>query len=143
MEYINIYTGEVREGYSHTAEEIPLKPTCEKEDHRTMTEQAYVPPEIQINDMILAGLRLDAERRARFDSTELEIPEGEDIPLDPTREPGVDLVDIQRHSERVRSELEKAQTAENKRIKEEQAAAYKAQLEKMIEEQIALRKGTV
>lgn len=141
MEYMNVYTGEVRTGHGHTSEEIPVEPTVEPEDHRSITEQSYIPPQVQINDMLLAGLRLDAERRARFDSSDMNIEDPNQIPLDPTREPGVDLVDIQRIGSAARSTLEKIQIEENKKAKEKRDLEYKAELEKAVQFELELRKG--
>lgn len=53
----------------------------------SMTEQAgYVPAKRKIEDMILAGQRLAETRKAQFDETE---------DLDPTRKPGLDIVEAE------------------------------------------------
>lgn len=61
-------------------------------DSKSVTEQAgYIPPQIQIENMILAGQRLDAARRDMYDfSSEDEIDEDA---YDPTRRGNFDLAD--------------------------------------------------
>lgn len=55
-----------------------------------ITEQAgYVPPQVQIENMIMAGQRLNASRAEMYDT--MEVYEEPDI--DPTRSPGFDLAD--------------------------------------------------
>jgi len=86
---------------------------------RSITELAYVPPQVMIKDMMDAGRRLAAERRMRFDSVELGVEDVQgDMPLDPTREPGVDLVDVTRAERAVRSRLE-AQRELRRKAKED------------------------
>ena len=61
-------------------------------DPHSETEQAgYIPPQIQIENMILAGQRLDASRRALYDfDSEEDIDENA---FDPTRSGNFDLAD--------------------------------------------------
>lgn len=114
MEAFDILTGEVLEVAPRffTAYQRPVFDSSEAGDPRTITEMAYVPPQVRINEMMEAGRRLAAERRLRFDSSELNVddPDG-DMPEDPTRAPGVDLVDVSR-----------AQMALNRRLAARRAA---------------------
>ena len=61
-------------------------------DPHSETEQAgYIPPQIQIENMILAGQRLDQSRKALYDfASEDEIDEDA---TDPTRSGNFDLAD--------------------------------------------------
>jgi len=139
MEAIDVYTGEVVEVPFFSQRYVPAKMKYEKEDHHSMTEQAYVPPQVQIADMMLAGIRLADERRQRFDSSDLQIPEGEDIPLDPLREPGIDLVDVQKTVAAVSARLADSQEKANREAQEARDAAYKAELEKSVQAELELR----
>jgi hypothetical protein len=139
MEALDIYTGELVKVPFYTPRFVPSTMQYEKEDHFSITEQAYVPPQVQIADMMIAGLRLAEERRARFDSTELNLPEEEDIPMDPLREPGIDLVDVQRAAIRVSESLRASQEKANREIKEAQDEEQKKVFEQRIQEEIALR----
>lgn len=132
MEYMDVYTGEVVKAAFATQRFVPLGPTQEKEDHSSITETAYVPPQIQIRDMMLAGLRLAEERRARFDSVELGVEDG-DIPLDPTREPGVDIVDLERAAAAVSAAVNVAVESAAAKEKEVADAARKAEINAAVE----------
>ena len=87
MKTYNIASGEVSSDVRFaTAYDRPVGDFEEHPVKESQTETAYVPPQVQIADMMDAGVRLAAARRARFDSTEL----GEDLagpevdlPLDP------------------------------------------------------------
>ena len=61
-------------------------------DPHSETEQAgYIPPQVQIENMMLAGQRLDQSRKAMFDfESEEEIDEDA---FDPTRRGNFDLAD--------------------------------------------------
>ena len=61
-------------------------------DPHSETEQAgYIPPQVQIENMMLAGQRLDQSRKAMFDfASEEEIDEDA---FDPTRRGNFDLAD--------------------------------------------------
>lgn len=61
-------------------------------DPHSETEQAgYIPPQVQIENMMLAGQRLDQSRKAMFDfASEEEIDEDA---FDPTRSGNFDLAD--------------------------------------------------
>lgn len=139
MEALDIYTGEIKEVPFYSQRHVPSTLKYEKEDHTSVTETAYVPPQVQIADMMLAGLRLAEERRARFDSVELEIPAEEDIPLDPLREPGIDLVDVSRAAARVSAAVAAAQEQANRKAQEAKDAEQKKALEKAVQEELALR----
>lgn len=63
----------------------------EKLDQKSITETAgYIPPKIQIEQMILAGQRLNESRKAQFDYGPDEPDDGY---TDPTRDPGYDMAD--------------------------------------------------
>ena len=84
----------------------------------TQTEQSgYVDPKRQIEDMILAGRRLDEARKNQYD-----FPSGEDIDedlYDPTRSGNFDLSDASQMqfeaAERIKADkaLKASQTAQN------------------------------
>lgn len=88
----------------------------EKVSDESITETAgYVPADRQIEDMMLAGKRLNEARAAQYD-----FPEGNDDGefFDPTRSPAFDLADVSRLSRDVNNRLEKqakeASEAKNK-----------------------------
>nr|WAE43507.1 MAG: hypothetical protein [Microviridae sp.] len=69
----------------------PAPAIKEKNSGEMITEQAgYIPPHIQIEDMMLAGQRLQQARAERFD-----FPDGkvDDTFIDPTRKSNFDLAD--------------------------------------------------
>ena len=119
MELYNLLTGEVMEGpfatayHRPTAQEKPI-PGSDKPTHPI---EPYIPPQAQIKDMMMAGARLKETRRLRFD-TETE----EEVPLDPTREQGLDIVDLEKAAKLAREQvrtiqerLEKARKAKDDR----------------------------
>ena len=70
----------------------------------TMTERAgYIPPKIQIEQMILAGARLDQQRKDLYDFTEEQEDDGSF--MDPTREPGYDLADASVQAKQVEDSI--------------------------------------
>lgn len=134
-------TGEIVETTFYTQWVRPIKDSSEIPDTKTMTEMSYVPADIQIKEMLDAGARLDAYRKARF-SSDLT-PEGEEEEIDPTTEPGVDLVDIGKTAQAVESRLsEQAQTANKKAAeaaKEAQDAAIQAEVDRKVKEALAAK----
>lgn len=67
-----------------------------------ITEQAgYIPPDVQINNMILAGRRLEASRLFDLENGE------EDGEIDPLRKPGIDLAEVGELKEKVKARLKK------------------------------------
>lgn len=63
--------------------------TMESGGGASITEQAgYVPPKIQIEQMMFAGQKLQAFRAEMFD-----FAKGNDGDIDPTRHPGLDLAE--------------------------------------------------
>jgi hypothetical protein len=139
MEAVKLLTGETVQLDFFTAWERPLKDQSEHPDPKSITETAYVPPQVQIKDMMDAGVALAASRKARFDSVELRIDE--DIPLDPTREPGVDLVDIQRQAEAVSKRLEEARGVEKVEQEKAQRAEQEKEYEAEVEKRLAARQA--
>ena len=105
MELYNLLTGEVTEGPFQTAyhrSTIEPKP-IPGSDKPTHPIEPYIPPQAQIKDMMMAGARLKETRRLRFDTEE------EDAPLDPTREPGIDIVDLERAAKLAREQMRNIQ----------------------------------
>ena len=78
--------------YNTWETEVDPADYLEKNDGTTMTEQSYIPPNIQIAQMIEAGQNLDAYRKELYDFTD-EDPDLIEDYYDPTREPGYDMAD--------------------------------------------------
>lgn len=93
----------------------------EEIDPTTLTEQAgYIPPQVQIENMILAGQRLDASRRALYDfDSEDDIDEDAS---DPTRSGNFDLADATQLEFATRASLSKAKAEADAKKKAEQIA---------------------
>jgi len=108
MNTLNIITGEIEKRDFADMFHVYADETGEKGDTKSITETGYIPPTQQIKDMMQAGIRLAKERRARFDSLELNLAEDEEPPFDPTREPNVDLVDVQRAHHRAQANMKEA-----------------------------------
>lgn len=136
-ELVDRYTGEIVSGKVASNRFVPASIKKEKVDPFTRTERGYIPPTVQIADMMNAGLRLAAERKARFDS-EL-VGEGEEVPLDRTREPGLDLVDVQRLAERAKSAATALEEAVRAKEKEASDAAKQAELQAAVEKALQER----
>lgn len=66
----------------------------------------YIPAEVQIMDMINAGVRLNDYRKEKFDFSDNEVVP--DNFIDPTRSPGFDLADATILSRDVNSRIEEA-----------------------------------
>lgn len=100
---------------------------------KRITETAgYVPAEIQITEMLLAGARLGEYRREMYDfGADEEVPE--DYEGDPTRAPGFDAADGSRIQMDLKGRLERLK-AENARRKEEQKEKKEETEEKAPEE---------
>lgn len=139
MDAIDLVTGEVVKVPYQTNRYQSIASWQEHPDEKSITETAYVPPQVQIQDMMEAGLRLAAERKARFDSVELNVQEGEDIPLDPTREPGVDLVDVQRAAESLDVRLSKAEKERLENAAKERERISKEELDRAVEAELERR----
>lgn len=65
----------------------------------------YIPANIQIEDMINAGIRLNQSRAEKYDFDSLEADDGEFI--DPTRSLGFDMADASRINREVNARLRK------------------------------------
>ena len=95
-------------------------------DPHSETEQAgYIPPQIQIENMILAGQRLDQSRKALYDfASEDEIDEDA---IDPTRSGNFDLADASQQAydayQRLHTAVDEVNNAKSAR---EAAAATEA-----------------
>lgn len=142
MEARDRFSGEVKEVPFLSQRHLCVGVKKEKFDSFTRTERGYVPPTVQIADMMNAGLRLAAERRARFDSQ--YVKEGEEVPLDPTREPGVDLVDMGRLAEKAKNAATAFEEAVRAKEKEASDAARQAEINAAVEKALqekALKEG--
>lgn len=86
-----------------------------------ITEQAgYVPPKIQIENMIMAGQRLNAARAEMYD-----FPPGEEVDenySDPTRDPGFDVAD----ASQMLSNLEEKKRESDKNLEKEKKSVDKS-----------------
>ena len=113
------------EVYSHFKRPKDVK---EINSGEQITETAgYIPADVQIQDMIAAGMRLGEYRREMYDfDANEEVPE--DF-MDPTRTPGVDVVDVERAGIAVNGRILEAQEL-LKKAKEEKPAL---DLEKKVE----------
>ncbi len=140
-ELIDRYSGELVSGKVKSNRYVPVKSKKEPVDPFTRTERGYIPPTIQISDMMNAGLRLAAERRARFDSVDLNVPDGEDVPLDPMREPGLDLADVSRLADRAKNAATALQEAVRTKEKEKSDAAEKARIQVEVEKVLQAREA--
>jgi hypothetical protein len=122
----DILSGETAEARFYTQYDRPVRDESEHPSLESQTETGYVPPEVQIEDMMRAGKTLMEYRKARFDTVELADQEGDEIPLDPTREPGVDLVDVMRASrnvfQRLKAQKEKADAEEIRKVQLEKTS---------------------
>jgi len=98
----------------------------EENDGLTITESAgYIPPKVQIENLINAGKRLAQWRKEQYD-----FPEDDDVDEsfeDPTRGPGYDLADASRDakavSDRIRAKAA-AGKAEVDKVKAEAKKIY-------------------
>lgn len=88
----------------------------EKEDQSSITETAgYVPPDVQIGEMMLAGRRLVEAREDQYD-----FRYGEEVPedfYDPTRSPGFDFDDAKRLGDSVAARLKKQGKEASEKLK--------------------------
>ena len=93
-----------------------------------ITETAgYIPADVQIQDMIAAGMRLGEYRREMYDfDANEEIPE--DF-MDITRIPGVDVVDVERAGIAVNAKIAEAQEILRKAEEEKPALDVEKKVE--------------
>jgi len=92
------------------------RPEYEGEDNsgeELVETSGYISAEVQIENMILAGERLDEYRRQMYDYPE-GLKEGEEAKLDPTRRKGFDVIDAQREVERIKRSLKDEEKKGNK-----------------------------
>ena len=79
-------------------------------DPHSETEQAgYIPPQVQIENMILAGQRLDESRRAQFDFESAD--DIDEDAYDPTRSGNFDLADATRLAMEAEASIAESQKA--------------------------------
>lgn len=95
-------------------------------DKKSKTEKAgYIPPKVQIENMILAGERLDAYRKEMYQA---ETDDSEEPEIDPTRNPNFDLADASRISRSLEQKAEQVATA-NAEVKIKAEEKKKRQLD--------------
>ena len=88
-------------------------------DPHSETEQAgYIPPQIQIENMILAGQRLAESRRAQFDFESAD--DIDEDAYDPTRSGNYDLADASQASLRIQDSLLEQEAARKAAVKASQ-----------------------
>lgn len=86
------------------------------------TETAYVPPDIQIDEMIRAGERLGQSRKEMYDFAPGEEDDGY---VDPTRSPGFDFADASMLERSARASLRQQKQAAEAEKKSTAAAVDK------------------
>lgn len=111
METVDILTGELSEKRFQSSYNVSTKDCSEVPVKGNITETAYVPPQHRIQEFMQAGERLAAERRKRYDSVQLGLDEEAEVPLDPSREPNVDIVDVQKAAKAANMRIKMAQDA--------------------------------
>jgi hypothetical protein len=119
MNVFDIFSGEISKAKFATAyspaADVDIAPMSEL----SITETAYIPPEVQIKDMMDAGTRLAFERRARFETIKAEGEE--ELPI--TRKNGIDIVDVVKEAVAVEKRLAAQQlAAQEKAVKESEVA---------------------
>lgn len=130
MKVYDIFTGEVSEKAFATSYAPQLEVVLEPCDDRSITEEGYIPPEVQIREMIEAGQRLDLARKERFAAMSQE--EEEQLEPDVTMQPGVDVVDVMAAARSTSSRLEEQARVQ----KEKEAAAATAAMESKFQEAV-------
>ena len=89
-------------------------------DPHSETEQAgYIPPQIQIENMILAGERLNQSRKEQYDFASAD--EIDEDAYDPTRSGNFDLADASQASLRIQDSLLEQEAARKAAVKASQA----------------------
>lgn len=97
MKAVDVLTGELVDVKFFTQWQTPLELVQEPGSPETKTEMAYVPPKVQIEDMMRAGLALDLYRKGRFGVGAQALADAEELEVG--IELGADLVDVQRAAE--------------------------------------------
>ncbi|WNK15116.1 MAG: hypothetical protein [Microvirus sp.] len=139
MKAYDLLTGEALNASVMSNLTRPVQGRIPDGDSSTITEQGYIPPSALIQDMEDMGARILADRRARFDNRELELDDDEDVPLDPLREPGSDIVDVMRVAAIAKKRLEVVNTARSKAVELEVAKQNKLQLDAAVEAELSRR----
>jgi len=86
----------------------------------------YIPPERQIFDMINAGRRLSENRKGMYEFERDDVVP-EDF-VDPTREPGFDLVDAGNIADNLTAKKKAADAAKDKKAHDDAREALKREL---------------
>lgn len=136
MEVVDRYSGEIVSKSFRSSRFVAGKIKKEPFDPFTRTERAYVPPQIQIGDMMEAGKRLAEERRKRFD-TDYFPQEDQEIPLDPMRELGLDLADVSKLALKAKKAAEGLQERIVAKQKEVADAEEKSRIQSRVEKALA------
>lgn len=91
-----------------------------------ITEQSgYIPPQVQIEQMILAGQRLDQARKEMFDAEDI-------TEINPLRRPGIDMAEVSQLAlETQKSLIDQKTKAELKAIDDKKAAEVADQSKKV------------
>jgi hypothetical protein len=137
MKVVDVFTGEVSDSNFQTIYKGSLESQSEIPAKGNITETAYIPPQIQIADFMDAGTRLALERKARFDSIQLELQDEEDVPLDVTREPNVDIVDVQKAANAAEKRINTARKQAQDQAVEASKKAEDARIEAIVKERTA------
>jgi len=126
MKVYDTLTGEVKDAKFASVSERPLEESIAPQNEASITETAYVPPEVMIKDMMDAGIRLDESRRRRF--SEVNGEEGTEE-VDVTHKSGVDLVDIADAALELQDRFEAAERADKVKAVSDSQAAEKARID--------------
>lgn len=143
MELVDIYTGELVERPFQTTRFIRPSGDGEPGDPRTITEQSFIPADQLIKDMQEAGVMLSESRKLRFSKTfqseVLGLKEGEEPDLDPTRQPGFDLVDAGEIATRVRTAKEKSDLIKAEATRQAAEKAQQAIIDRAVHDELERR----
>lgn len=136
MQGRDVLTGEVVEDVVLFSPRIvPVMKSPESSDSSvTKTEQSYIPPDQQVRDMEQAGVFLNEVRAARFAADPGPFEAEEEEFLDPTRAPGVDIVDVVRLAHATGLRLRE----QDAKAREAREAAIAAERQKAFDDAVAL-----
>jgi hypothetical protein len=126
MKVYDTLTGEVKDAKFASVSERPLEESIAPQNEASITETAYVPPEVMIKDMMDAGIRLDESRRRRF--SEVNGEEGTEE-VDVTRVRGVDIVDVADAAYALQDRIQAAKEAAQAKAVSDSKAAEKARID--------------
>lgn len=140
MDTYDIFDGVVSQKRFASAYNRPVTDEIAPMSELSITETAYIPPEVQIKDMMDAGVRLAQERKARFQAIQGE--EGEpEVPLE--MRSGVDIVDVAKMATEVEERLAEQQLAAQAKAKKESEEADNARIQAAVAAAIAAQQTPV